>query len=67
MYGYRKSQSKLKKFALIVLLIITISTASIFLYDMYTNIDVENYTDEVSAIRLSRNRPKSRRKGNRYY
>ena len=55
MYEYRRRTGKFKRFFLIFLLMIFVSIASIFIYNMYVNIDV--YSKENSsnsgAVRLS--------------
>lgn len=56
MYEYRKRQSKLKKFLLLLILIIIVAASSIFIYDMYVNIDVysaEQSNQSNQAVRLS--------------
>ena len=45
MYEYSKRPSKFKKFILIFLLMVIVSSASIFVYAMYTKIDVKDYTN----------------------
>ena len=57
MYRYEKRESKAKKVFGILLLIFVVSVTSIFLYNMYLNInvksDVENIDGAGTAIRLS--------------
>jgi len=57
MYSYQKRESKLKKIFLTILLIVVVSAASIFLYDMYLKIEVEPEIDlsktTSDAVRLS--------------
>ena len=56
MYEYRRRPSKLKRFFISILLIIVVATASIFIYDMYINIDVysaEQDKQNNQVIRLS--------------
>lgn len=56
MYEYKKRPSKIKRFFLILLLIISVSVISIFLYNMYLNIDVysgEESGENYETIRLS--------------
>lgn len=58
MKSYRKKEKKnhiLTKIMLQILLIFTIATMSIVLYDMYINIDVEkeNYTAEKTSKEIS--------------
>lgn len=57
MYRYEKRESKFKKFLKTLLLIITVSATSIFLYNIYLDINVENLSYEMenpgTAIRLS--------------
>ena len=57
MYRYEKRESKLKKILGTFLLIIVVSATSIFLYNMYLNINVKETVDgtktEGSATRLS--------------
>ena len=58
MYKYKKRPSKLKKIFLILLLMAVVSFLSIFIYNMYINIDVystENNDQNISAVRLSQN------------
>ena len=54
MYEYSKRPSKLKNFFLIFLLMVVVSAASIFIYSMYTKINIEDYTKtpEATATRL---------------
>ena len=54
MYGYAKKQSKLKRFFLIFICLITVSIGSIFIYSMYIKINTQIYNIEpsVSATRL---------------
>ena len=56
MYKYKKRPSKMKKVFLIFLLMAVVSALSIFIYNMYINIDVyskNDSDDSSSAIRLS--------------
>lgn len=56
MYEYKKRQSKVKKVIISIISIILIATISIFIYDMYINIDVysnEQENNSSQAIRLS--------------
>lgn len=54
MYEYKKRPSKLKKVMLTFFLIIVVSASSIFIYDMYVNIDVySTEQNENQVIRLS--------------
>ena len=55
MYSYKTKESKLKKYIILIILMIIVSTASIFIYDMYLNIEVKSYdiTEESVATRLS--------------
>ena len=48
MYEYKRRPSKIKKIFMTFVLIITIASASIFIYDMYINIDV--YSEESNTI-----------------
>ena len=50
MYEYSRRPSKFKKFILIFLLMVIVSAASIFVYAMYTNIDVKNYNNNSDSI-----------------
>lgn len=53
MYEYSRRPSKFKKFILIFLLMVIVSAASIFVYAMYTNIDVKDYNNsDTTATRL---------------
>lgn len=57
MYEYKKKQSKFKRIFLNFILIIIVVAASIFIYDMYTNIDVYSVEEEENkAIKLSSNK-----------
>ena len=57
MYEYKKKQSKFKRIFLNFILIIIVAAASIFIYDMYTNIDVYSAEEEENkAIKLSSNK-----------
>lgn len=49
MYSYQKKTTKIKKFFTLFFLIITVSAVSIFLYDIYANIDISNYEIERTA------------------
>lgn len=56
MYEYRRRTGKFKRFILIFLLMIFVSGASIFIYNMYVNIDVysrEENGNNSGAVRLS--------------
>ncbi len=56
MYKYKKRQSKFKKIITLFILIIVVSATSIFIYDMYVNIDVystEQNNENNQAVRLS--------------
>ena len=55
MYEYRERPRKIKRFFLIFFLMIFVSIASIFIYNMYINIDVYSKEDNGNngAIRLS--------------
>ena len=58
MYKYKKRPSKLKKVLLIFLLMAIVSALSIFVYNMYINIDVystEDNEQNLGAVRLSQN------------
>ncbi|MGN1301480.1 MAG: S1C family serine protease [Clostridia bacterium] len=54
MYEYSRRPNKFKKFMLIFLLMVIVSGGSIFVYSMYTKIDVKDYTTspEATATRL---------------
>ena len=54
MYEYSKRPSKFKNFMLIFLLMVIVSVGSIFIYSMYTKINIEDYssTPEATATRL---------------
>ena len=49
MYGYSKRPSKLKKFVLIFLCLVTVSVGSIFIYSMYSRTEVKDYNINPSA------------------
>ena len=54
MYEYKKRPSKIKRIITLVVLIIVVAATSIFIYDMYVNIDVYSHDDKESqAVRLS--------------
>lgn len=57
MYEYSKRPSKFKKFMQIFLLMIIVSAGSIFVYSMYTEIDVKSYNsnENTTATRLYNN------------
>ena len=57
MYEYKKRPSKIKRFFLIIFLMIVASCLSVFVYSMYTNMDInpENNNQNNSAVRLSQN------------
>lgn len=56
MYSYKTKENKFKKVLILIILIIFVSFASIFIYDMYLNIEVKSYDiiDEPSATRLTK-------------
>lgn len=53
MYEYKKRTRKIKKVFLILLLMVFVSIASIFVYNMYVNIDIYSTEESSSVIRLS--------------
>ena len=55
MYEYKKRPSRLKNTIILTILVIVVAASSIFIYDMYTNINVySSEQDQTSkAIRLS--------------
>lgn len=56
MYEYKKRPSKLRKILIYFILIIIVSALSIFIYDMYVNIDVypaEQNNENNNTVRLS--------------
>ena len=56
MYEYKKRPSKLKKVLIYFILIVIVSALSIFIYDMYVNIDVysaKQNNENNNAVRLS--------------
>lgn len=56
MYKYRKRESKFKRFFIIFLLMITVVAGSIFIYDMYIDIDVYSSGEtnrDLGATRIS--------------
>ena len=59
MYEYKKRESKLKKIISLIFLVIVVAASSVFIYSMYTDIDVYS-TDENNnvAVRLSQNESK---------
>mgnify|MGYP003594020887 CR=1 FL=1 len=60
MYEYKKRESKFKKIISLIFLIIVVAASSVFIYSMYTNIDVYS-TDENNnnvAVRFSQNETK---------
>ena len=61
MYEYSKRPSKLKNFILIFILMVVVSAASIFIYSMYSKINIEDYTTvpEATATRLYSDAEKS--------
>lgn len=54
MYEYRRRPSKLKRFFISVLLIIIVAAISIFIYDMYLNINIYSYEQPVESTEISR-------------
>ena len=61
MYEYRKRESKLKRFFITILLMIIVISVSIFIYDMYINIDVysnEQPYQNLGTVRVSYNEEK---------
>lgn len=57
MYEYKRKTGRFKRFFLIFLLMIFVSVASIFIYNMYVNIDVysRDESNNSGAVRLSQN------------
>lgn len=58
MYEYKKRPSKIKKIITLTILIMIVAATSIFIYDMYINIDVysnEQENESSKAIRLANN------------
>lgn len=57
MYKYKRRPSKLRRIITLTILIIVVATVSIFIYDMYINIDVYSHEQSESneATRLSYN------------
>jgi len=56
MYEYRRRESKLKRFFVTILLMLIVASVSIFIYDMYVNIDVyssEQSNQNSGAVRVS--------------
>lgn len=53
MYEYKKRTSTLKKIIYLVILIVSVAAISIFLYDMYININVYPSGETGEAVRLS--------------
>lgn len=53
MYEYQKRNSKFKSVVIIILLMVIVSFASIFIYSMYTNIEVYSPEKTNNAVRLS--------------
>lgn len=64
MYEYKKRESKLKKIISLIFLIIIVSASSIFIYSMYTDIDVYSTKESNNnvAVRLSQNESKQEEK-----
>lgn len=54
MYEYRKRESKLKKIIILIILIIVVAATSIFIYDMYANIDVYSHEQSTQGLEASR-------------
>ena len=55
MYEYKRKTGKFKRVFLTFLLMIFVSAASIFIYNMYINIDVYSKDENSGAVRLSQN------------
>ena len=53
MYEYKKRTSTLKKIIYLVILVVSVAAISIFLYDMYININVYSSGETGKAVRLS--------------
>ena len=51
MYEYQKRNSKFKSVVIIILLMVIVSFASIFIYSMYTNIEVYSPEKTNNAVR----------------
>lgn len=63
MYEYKKRESKFKKVLSLILLIIVVAVSSIFIYSMYSNIDIYSSNENNStAVRLSQNEIKQEEK-----
>lgn len=54
MYEYRKRESKFKKIIILIILIIVVAATSIFIYDMYANIDVYSHEQSTQGLEASR-------------
>ncbi len=54
MYKYRKRQSNFKKVIFLILLIIVVAVISIFVYDMYINIDVYSHEQANGNVETNR-------------
>ena len=54
MYKYRKRQSNFKKVIFLILLIIVVAVISIFVYDMYINIDVYSHEQAKGNVETNR-------------
>lgn len=66
MYEYRKRPSKLKKIIMTIILIIIVAAISIFIYDMYINIDVYSHEQDKGneAARVSYAEQENQTQGN---
>lgn len=66
MYEYRKRPSKLKKIIMTIILIIIVAAISIFIYDMYINIDVYSHEQDKGneATRVSYAEQENQTQGN---
>ena len=60
MYEYKKRESKLKKIISLIFLIIIVSASSIFIYSMYTDIDV--YSTVIIMLQLDYHKMKVNKK-----
>lgn len=66
MYEYRKRPSKLKKIIMTIILIVIVAAISIFIYDMYINIDVYSHEQNKGneATRVSYAEQENQTQGN---
>lgn len=65
MYEYKKRPSKLKKVFILILLMAVVSATSIYIYSIYTKIDISQYSSSSQVSRLSTNQEQTNKSNNK--